>query len=314
MKKDPVAASFRDLEWDCELKFRKYRHIWHLYTDGRNADIIFRDQEDMKVGMNLIGISLLKFPDLKMFTFELMNNHLHIILSGERCRCEEFFSTFKARLWKFFSRNGRIVNMHDFNCGLAEITTLQSLRNEIVYVNRNGYVVHPECTPFSYPWGAGACFFNPFMRELQSVSYRNLTVREKRGICHSNDICLPGDNIKVYKGVILPSSYCAVTEAESFFRNAHQYFHYLSKRYEAYGEIAGRLHETVFIADEEMYAAVCMLCQQIHGVKHPGLLNAKDRIEMARRMHQDYNASNRQIRSILKLDKQLVEQLFPTTA
>ena len=86
----------------------------------------------------------------------------------------------------------------------------------------------------------------------------------------------------------------------------------LSRKFEAYGEIAERLHESVFIADEEMYSAVTLLCVRYFSVKHPGQLSAKDRIEMARMMKKEYNASNRQIRSILKLDKDLVEQLFPS--
>jgi hypothetical protein len=47
------------------------------------------------------------------------------------------------------------------------------------------------------------------------------------------------------------------------------------------------------------------------GVKTPGQLPAKDRVEMARRMRQDFNASNRQIQKILKLDASIVAELFP---
>ena len=63
-----------------------------------------------------------------------------------------------------------------------------------------------------------------------------------------------------------------------------------------------------------MYSAVCMLCMKLYDVKNPAQLTTKDRIEMARRIKQDYNASNRQIRSILKLDKTTVDQLFPPDA
>ena len=312
MKNDPGAVSFRDLEWECELNFKKYPHCWHLYTDGRDADIIFRDQEDMKIGMNLMGISSLCFPDVKIFTFELMNNHLHIILAGLRSRCEDLFNMFKGRLWKCLSRNGRVVDMHKFNCEMIEITSLQSLRNEIIYVNRNGYVARPDCTPFSYPWGAGAWFFNPLLSALKCSFFKDMTIREKRTICRSNDVDVPsGDDIRIHDGMILPSCFCDIAAAEAFFRSAHHYFQQLTRKFEAYGEIAERLHESVFIADEEMYSAVCMLCMRLYGVKHPGMLAAKDRVEMARKMKQDYNASNRQIRSILKLEKDFVDLLFP---
>lgn len=311
MKNDSTAVSFRDLEWNCELQFKKHKHYWHLYTNGKDVDVIFSNREEMTAGMNIMGICCLNIPEVKAFTFELMNNHLHIILAGERARCEDLFCMFKKKIWKYFSRNSRIVDLRKFECELLEITSLQSLRNEIIYANRNGYVARPDCTPFSYPWGAGAWFFNPLMAELSSVSFKDLTIREKRQIYRSNDVDLPADDIRIFNGMILPSCFCDIKTAESFFRSAHHYFQQLSRKFEAYGEIAARLHESVFIADEEMYAAVCMLCMKLFDVKHPGLLAANDRIEMARKMKQEYNASNRQIRSILKLDKDLVDQLFP---
>ena len=311
MKNDSAAVSFRNMELNCEYVFRKYQHYWHLYTDGRVVDIIFRDQKEMKVGMNIMGVCCLYFPDVKVFTFELMNNHLHMVVSGECDRCKGLFSMFKSRLWKFFSRNGRTIDLSRFECKMIAVTSLQSLRNEIIYVNRNGYVARPDCTPFSYPWGAGAYFFNPFLKMLPSVSYDELSVREKRKVCHSNDVNLVANDVRVWDGMILPSSFCDIAAAESFFRSAHHYFHNLSRRYEAYSEIASRLHESVFIADEEMYSAVCALCMKSFNVKNPNQLSAKERIEMARMMREDYNASGRQIKSILKLDVAIVDEMFP---
>ena len=310
MKNDSVAGSFWDLERDCEFKFSQESPFWHLYTDGRKTDMIFSSKNDMVVGMNLMAISALAFPNIKVYTFELMNNHVHIILKGPRDDCERFFALFKSKLARFFSRNGRTVNLRDFNCNMIEIATLQALRNEIVYTNRNGFVAIPSCTPYSYPWGAGAFFFNPFLSELRSVDFGSLSVREKRAVCHSNKIDLP-DDLKVCDGVIMPSSYCCISEAEGFFRNAHHYFQCLTRKYEAYSEIADRLHESIFITDEEMYSAVCALCVRSYNVKHPGHLPAKDKVDMARRMKQTYNASNRQIKNILKLEKDIVDELFP---
>lgn len=54
-----------------------------------------------------------------------------------------------------------------------------------------------------------------------------------------------------------------------------------------------------------------MLSIKHHNIKQPSLLSAKEKIEMARIMHRNYNASNRQIRNILKLGKEIVEELFP---
>lgn len=311
MVKEPIAVSFWDKERDCEYIFNTSGPFWHVYTDGHSSDMIFSSKEDMVMAMNIMGVCSTYFPDVGIYTFVLMNNHVHNIMSGRKERCEEYFEMVKERLAKCFARNGKVVNLKNFNCQMIEITSLQSLRNEIAYVNRNGFVAITSCTPFSYPWGAGACFFNPFLERLPSVRFDDLTVREKRRISHNSGLDFASGSLTVYDGVILPSSFCRIKEAEALFRNAHHYFQHLSRRFEAYSEIASRLHEKVFITDEEMYSAVCAICQKSYNVKHPGHLPAEKRVELARRMKHEYNASNRQIRNILKLDKTIVDELFP---
>lgn len=311
MAKEPIAVSFWDKERDCEYLFNTSGPFWHVYTDGHSSDMIFSCKEDMVMAMNIMGVCSTYFQDVGIYTFVLMNNHVHNIMSGRRERCGEFFEMFKGRLAKCFARNGKVVNLKDFNCQMIEITSMQSLRNEIAYVNRNGFVAISSCTPFSYPWGAGACFFNPFLERLPSVRFGDLTIREKRRISHNSNLDFAPGSLMVLDGVILPSSFCRIKEAEALFRNAHHYFQHMSRRFEAYSEIAYRLHEKVFITDEEMYSAVCAICQKSYNVKHPGHLPADKKVDLARRMKHDYNASNRQIRNILKLDKAIVGELFP---
>lgn len=135
MKSDSIAVSFRELELNCEMNFKKNPSYWHLFTDGRNSEIIFRDQSEMITGMNILAISCVHYSDVKVFTFELMNNHLHMILAGAKDRCEALFYMFKARLWRCFMRNGRTVDLRRFNCELIEILSLQSLRNEMAMLH-----------------------------------------------------------------------------------------------------------------------------------------------------------------------------------
>jgi hypothetical protein len=310
MKATTGNSSFLILEQNCEFLFSQNGPYWHLYTDGNKSDIIFTCKEDFIVGMNLLAVSAITNPDVRIYTFELMNNHLHIIMSGDRYRCRMLFTTFKKKLQRYFARNGKCINLSDFECSMIEITDLRMLRNEIAYVNRNGFVANSRYTPFSYPWGAGSAYFNPFLKGLAKERFCNLPLRERRNLCKSREAVLP-DHICVHDGVILPSSYCHLDSGESLFRNAAHYFNTITKNYDAYSAIAGKLHETVFIADEEMYSAVVMLCIKHHNIRQPSLLPAREKVEMAKIMHRDYNASNRQIRNILKLEKEIVDGLFP---
>lgn len=309
----PESMSYREKEMLCESAFAAGGPYWHMCTDGNCQCIIFTCPEEMRTAVNILGVLAASMPDIRIYTFELMNNHLHIIFCGPKEKGEELFRMLKKRLRRYFAGQKRIVDLSGFECSFFPIENLQSLRNEIVYVNRNGYLVNPEHTPYTYPWGANSVFFNPVLALLPSDSYNSLSVREKRCLCHSNDVCV-SCNLSVYEGMILPSSFCWVTEAESFFRDAHHYFHMLTRNYEAYGAIAGRIHDSIFLTDEEMYAAVSALCWKRYGVRQPSLLSGKEKVEVARLMHGEYNASNRQIRSILKIAAEFVNELFPRSA
>ena len=303
--------SFLEKEKICEYNYISNGPYWHLCTDGNNVPIIFGEKEDMKFVMNLIGICFRTIHGIKALTFEVMNNHLHIILSGREDKCIELFTLIKSRIRRFFIRNGRCVDLSGFDCQLIPIHDLTMLRNEIVYTNRNGFLVHQEYTPFSYPWGAGAYFFNPMANLIPAVSFDSLPVKTKRRICRSHDINFDSTGLMVSDNMIIPSSFCNISLAEGMFRDAHNYFHLISRNFEAYNEIAKRLHESVFLTDEELYTAISQLCRKTYDIKQPSLLPANEKIEIAKKMHFDYNATNRQIKSILKLEMHIIEKLFP---
>ena len=303
------AETYFDKEQEAEYLFNTNGPFWHLYTPGNLTSIIFSNDEDFIFGMNLIAQVAAKFPEVQIYTFEIMNNHLHLILSGAEAACRMFFNMLKERLSRYMWNRGQTLDSDRFECKLIRITDLRMLRNEIVYVNRNGYVARHDCTPYTYPWGAGIAIFNSTTRLLPSTRYSKLTVRQKRDICKSKNIDLPGD-LLVYGPVILPSSYCALQKTEQFFRSPHHYFSLLSKSWEAYSEIAKRLGETMIITDEEMYGAVSALSAKEFGIKNPRLLAANSKIELARRMKTEFYASPKQIRNILKVDQGVIDELF----
>ena len=92
------ALSFLEKERICEHTFMLNGPYWHLCTDGNDVPILFHDSNDMKVMMNLIGTCAKTISGIKILTFEVMNNHIHIILSGEEDRCRKFFELLKSRL------------------------------------------------------------------------------------------------------------------------------------------------------------------------------------------------------------------------
>jgi hypothetical protein len=302
--------SFRELEYECESLFLCQGSIWHLYTPGDSTNLLFRTKEDFIAGMNIMAFSALDYPQLRHFTFELMNNHLHAVVAGEKEVILEFFNNFKKRLSRYLLSQERYIDVLTIKPTLKQITDLMSLRNLILYVNRNGYVVNSKVTPFSYPWGANMYFFNPVTRNQNRQYFSDLKVMDRRRICRSHKCDYP-DSIYLTDGYISPLCYCDIDTAESFFRNAHHYMSMITKGIESYSEIAKGLGDRTFLSDDEMYTTVTSLTLRKYKKLGINELSNQERVEMANTLHFDYNASNKQISRILKLDLYSVESMFP---
>lgn len=306
MKKETYVS----LEQQCEIMFEKSGPFWHLYTPGDSVEIIFADREDMLFGINIVAICHSQHPEIGIYTFELMNNHVHFIVSGEKMSCQMFFNNFKRRLQRYLQNREKYVNLSGFNCKLLRIESLQSLRNEIVYVNRNGYVVNSKCTPYSYPWGSGIFYFNPLLKNALYQLSKKMTLTQARKLFKTREDIDP-DQFVFCQGTVLPPSYCCIEKGEIFYRDAHHYFNLLSKSWEAYSAISLRLGDSMFLTDEEMYGAISSYTSKYYGQNRPSSLAPKDKIDVAKVMHREYHATNRQIKNILKLDLSVVQELFP---
>ena len=77
------------------------------------------------------------------------------------------------------------------------------------------------------------------MSLLPTTPFSALTVQERRALCRCREAVLP-EHYRVFRGALFPASFCAIGEAESCFRDAHQYFRRLSRDHEARSEVAGK--------------------------------------------------------------------------
>lgn len=302
--------TYAEREKICEREFEKAGPFWHLYTDGKRINTIFCSEEDFKKAMTALAIVVVLYKKVKIITFELMGNHIHLILSGEKDECLEFFRQFKIRLRRVLRANGRIVDWDFFKADILKIDSLTMLRNEIIYVNRNAFVANPLFTPFSYPWGGGCAYFSPMLNLLPAKPLRELGFNKGREITHFRDIRML-DELKFVDDVVHIPSFCKTDIGESMFRDARSYFYSLTRNAEAFSEIASRLKDTVFLTDDEIYAVAVKYSENSFNNKQLGLLTPEQKIQLAKELHFKYNASNQQIRRILKLNPGVLDELFP---
>lgn len=308
--KGKKVKSYLELERECESLFLSQEPIWHLYTPGESTDLLFTNQDDFVAGMNMVALSALDHSEVKKFTFELMNNHIHSVIAGEKDHVIKFFDAFKKRLSRYLLSKERYTNVLSIKPSLKLITDLKALRAIILYVNRNGYVINPNVTPFSYPWGANMYYFNPGTRNQKCRFYSEMTVREKRTICKSHKCDYPG-TLVITNGYISPLCYCDVDTGEKFFRDAHHYFTSIVKSIESYSEIAKELGDKIYLNDNELFSVAVTCTNKKFGKGKLIELNNEERLELAKTLYFDYSASNKQISRILRLDQYTVDTLFP---
>jgi hypothetical protein len=304
------SVSFHEKERLCEFRFNEGGPYWHLTTPGMFQEILFITDDDFRFGMSSAAICAAE-SDIVIYAHTLMGNHVHDIVGGTRDNCLLYMSRRRERLKRYFKSQGRDVDLSAFECEPIPITSLKMFRNEVAYVHRNGYVVHPEHTPFSYPWGTGPFYFNPIALEDDGVAFSSLThLYRRKEVFHGREANLP-EGYRFKNGYIYPPSYCRIAEGERMFRDAHQYFSLLSRNIEAYSEEARRLGDTVVLTDEEMYPAMQLECRKRFGSRRPSEISLKEKVELARVMHEDYAAGNSQIQRILNLDFQTINSLYP---
>ena len=117
---------------------------YHLVTD--KTVWLFRTQEDFVSGMNTIALCALLFP-VRIVRFELMGNHIHIVLHATGASCLKVFYYIRKRLGVDLDFN--LVTIHDE----------EQLANTLLYVDRNPYETDLNVLPGGYPWGTGGLGF-----------------------------------------------------------------------------------------------------------------------------------------------------------
>lgn len=309
------ALSFREKEKACALLFDDVREsgiqFWHVCTPGGNQEIILRDSETQVFAMNVVWMAWNDCPGLRVYTFEWMSNHFHALVSGPRELASEFIRRIRKRLRRFFIEKKMGVLLKDFFCDSPiAVESLEAFRCVAVYINRNNYVVDPSQTPFSYPWGANGYFFNPIVKRYIQGKFGDLSLRKKRRMLHCHDVDFP-KNAVITDGYVSPISYCDISFTEDIFRDAWHYFSKLAKPVESYGEFAGIIGDGILYTDEELFGIITRMCRSDYGVEMMIQLDKNQRIDCAKKLRFGYNAGNGQICRLLKLERSIVDALFP---
>ncbi|MCQ2117659.1 MAG: hypothetical protein MJY76_05945 [Bacteroidales bacterium] len=292
-------------EQECTDIFNKLGPVYNACTD-ENHPVIFRTKDDFKAGMSIMAICVRMFEQIKVFAFQLMSNHIHLVISGNEQDIMDFFNYFKDRLDHYLNKR---VDLSGFCLKLFAIEDLAYFRNAIVYVNRNGFVVYNNVTPFSYPWGTSAYFFQPLFCRYVRMCGKAIGNVKIRQLMHTKNADSHKD-IQLADGYVHPLEFCLIELAEQTFHDAKQYFYLISRKIETYASIAKSIGEYVFYSDSDLFLAASKIAKDTFGAAELNSLTAQQKIELAKRLHFDYNASEKQLQRLLKIDKNILKSMF----
>ena len=288
----------------CENTFQNLGPVYNANTP-ENEPLIFMSDEDFKAGMSILAICVRLHPDIRVFAFQLMSNHIHLVIGGDPQRIQVFFKYFVGRLNKYF--DGR-ASLKDISLKLFPIGDLSYMRNAIAYVNRNGYVVNNNVTPFSYRWGSSPFFFQPMVVNYAKMCGKPIGVLGIRSLMHARS-CDRLKDLQTIEGYVSPLEFCDIPLAESIFRDAKQYFYHISRNVEMYSEIAKSIGESIYVNDDDLYLAAVKIAREHYGTNDLRTLDTAGKLELAKRLHFDYNAGEKQLERLLKIDKRLLMAL-----
>lgn len=295
--------SFRERESLCLSYYSQSGPVYHACT-SENYPLVFRSDSDFKIGMDLFAVCAFRNRQLRILAFELMTNHIHIVIIGLAEDIERFFSEYKKLLARALG-----VSLEGFCLKLHQISDLENLRNVIAYVNRNGAMVDEDVTVYSYQWGTNRFYFNDEAKLRFKVSARQLKSCDIREITHSRKYDEVKDVMAV-DGYASPLSFCYISLGEDMFRSARHYFTKVSRHVESYEQIAKLIGESVYYTDDDLFQIVCSLSRNSYGCNSPTLLPHKEKVELAKTLRTEYNANNKQIQRMLKLDQSVLTALF----
>lgn len=286
------------------------RNFYHLWTPD-NHQIILTCESNFKMAMNIFALSAALSPEIVILTFELMDNHLHVTLNGTEKDARDFFALYKSHLGKWLRSINRATDLSGFECKLRQLETAQDVRNVLSYNNRNGFLVSPDDTPFSYRWGAGRFFFNPDARIRYENEAVKMTMTQRRVILHSHNADKI-DHLKMLDGYVCPLSFCDIDSAERYYRNAANYFYEISRNIESQKAIAQEIGERIMYTDDELYRITVMLSNKQYDQNSPSLLSQSAKTEVARQLHFEWGASKKQICRLLKIPIIVLNSIFQT--
>ncbi len=286
--------------------FKGGKGCYHLSSSHLEKQTVFRTDDDFIFGVNSLALLLTLF-DVRLIAYCLMDNHLHLLLSGCLEACLGFYDRVVHRIAQHNSGEYGITGILSYDdVDIVAVTNDQQLKNEICYIHRNPYKARIS-SPLAYRWCSADVYFNTFIQSGNKVG--SLSVRERRKVFKTH-FPVP-DDYEFIGGRILNKSFVSYEMASSRFRDSVEYFDCLRKfSLETIVESEHGLHESISFSDQELRERIKDVCRnEFHAETHT-LLPRKDLLRLCVIVRNRYGALQPQLSRLLGVDKEILDSIL----
>jgi len=225
------------------------RGYYHLCTDGWKGGRICHDEREYVFVVNSISLLNLLFS-VTVHAYEVMRNHLHLLLSGSGADCVAAFDYLRKRIDKMLREDGHPPLPEDYDFRLIPVEDEEQMRKNFIYIARNASMVQ-NIRPGGYLFGSSMVFYTDVPTLFGTVRAGDLSVRELIRMFRSNLPIPPERPIHPALGMALPQGFVDPAVLYKVFPSAREYETRLVKDYEAFVEIAEQAGEDILFSIEE---------------------------------------------------------------
>lgn len=288
-----------------------YRNLpmgyYHLSTDGKWKGAIFHNSALFAYGMILMGLLTLKFG-IEIYSFILMQNHIHIVLKGTGAEITGMFHYMVRKLNHRLRALGFPELPEYYGFKLVSIESREQLKSDFIYLDRNT-LEKQLCIPGGYPWGTTLIHHSAFLSLFEWAQAKDVSKRELERLTGSR-MPVPAD--WEFNPALGLNPKCFVKEGKFYelFPTPKSYLSRLSKDYEAFAEVAERLGEDIVFSDEEVEGILNNLSRKHFSGRKVTHLDNPEKAKLVLILARNYHLPILQIAQVLRMQEYLVRQIL----
>ena len=281
--------------------------FWFVTTDHLTKKIWFRDEEDFKMGMNLVAVLAVAL-DVDVLSFILMSNHVHFVLCCSEAKAHQFIKEFKKRHSQYMNKKYGVKELlRRVHVQVDPVSGAdESLEWVIAYTNMNSVAAGICLAPTGYPWGTGDTFFKAKPAKGRRIG--TYSDRARVALLHSTQPMPPhllvGDD-----GYILPDSYVDVERVQNLYHTPKRMNYFLVNSSKAKRRLDAKDNAPNF-RDQVILPAIGDLSQSLFQKSSLEALTQDELAELLKQLRYRFSSHANQLARVTGIPYQKVVDLL----